>query len=232
MNSNSLPGLLTAFGLSLSIALAANAQTSPTTQDQMSPSSQPSSSQTQLQPQPSQPGQMQTQTQSQTTTSSYSSSQSTSSSALATPQSIENQSLTSAGEVVVGPDASTSVLPRLTIGQNTATSVTVLNPTSKPVTFTVPTLNVSYEVPANAQRTIQIDRAQTASLTPGQEVAYYINDSQGNVIASSNFVNNQDIATMVDTNTQVATEETTTTTSTATTQQQPPTRRSTVRGYW
>ncbi|MCE3234263.1 MAG: hypothetical protein K0Q50_443 [Vampirovibrio sp.] len=223
MNSNSLPGLLTALGLSLSVALAANAQMSPTTQnEQMNPSS------TQTQPQNS--SQMQTQT--QTTTSSYQSFQSTSSTALATPQSIENQSLYTAGEVVVGADASSTIMPRLIIGQNTATSITVLNPTPKPVMFSSPTLNVSYEVPANAERTIQIDRAQTANLTPGQEVAYYINDSQGNVIASSSFVNNQSIATMVDTNTQVATTEETTTTSTATTQQPAPTRRSTVRGYW
>lgn len=225
MNSNSLPGLLTALGLSLSVALAANAQMSPTTQnEQMNPSS------TQTQPQNS--SQMQTQTQTQTTTSSYQSFQSTSSTALATPQSIENQSLYTAGEVVVGADASSTIMPRLIIGQNTATSITVLNPTPKPVMFSSPTLNVSYEVPANAERTIQIDRAQTANLTPGQEVAYYINDSQGNVIASSSFVNNQSIATMVDTNTQVATTEETTTTSTATTQQPAPTRRSTVRGYW
>jgi len=223
MNSNSLPGLLTALGLSLSVALAANAQMSPTTQnEQMNPSS------TQTQPQNS--SQMQTQT--QTTTSSYQSFQSTSSTALATPQSIENQSLYTAGEVVVGADASSTIMPRLIIGQNTATSITVLNPTPKPVMFSSPTLNISYEVPANAERTIQIDRAQTANLTPGQEVAYYINDSQGNVIASSSFVNNQSIATMVDTNTQVATTEETTTTSTATTQQPAPTRRSTVRGYW
>lgn len=216
MKNNSLPGLLTAFGLSATVILAANAQ--------MAPSS------TQTQPQSS--SQMQTQT--QTTTSSYQTFQSTSSTALATPQSIENQSLSSSGEVVVGADASSSILPRLTIGQNSASSITVLNPTPKPVTFSSPTLNVSYEVPANSQRTIQIDRAQTANLTPGQEVAYYINDSQGNSIASSSFVNNQSIATMVDTNTEVATTESSTTSSTATTQQpaRPSSSRSTVRGYW
>ncbi len=162
-----------------------------------------------------------------TTTSSY---QSTSVQPLATPAMIENQSLSSSGEVVLGPDASSTVMPRLTIGMGT-TSIDVVNTTPKPVMFSSPVLNLSYEIPANAQRTIQIDRAQTASLTPGQEVAYYINDSQGNVIASSSFVNHQEVASLINTNTEFAyegkSEPTAYTRSSGSTS-----RRSTVRGYW
>jgi hypothetical protein len=195
-----LPGLMTAISISLSASLLVGAQTT-----------QPSSSET-------------------TTTTTTSSYQSTSVQPLATPAMIENQSLSSSGEVVVGPEASSTVMPRLTVGMGT-TSIDVVNTTPKPVMFSSPVLNLSYEIPANAQRTIQIDRAQTASLTPGQEVAYYINDSQGNVIASSSFVNHQEVASLINTNTEFAyegkSEPTAYTRSSGSTS-----RRSTVRGYW
>jgi len=142
--------------------------------------------------------------------------------------------LASSGEVVVGADASTSVLPQFSIGMGT-TSINVLNPTSKPVMFSAPSLNISYQIPANSERLVQVDRSQTASLTPGQQVAYSINDASGNQIASSTLYNNQDIASTINTNTSVATSESTTTTSpsTATTEQTTPTsRRATVRGFW
>ena len=150
---------------------------------------------------------------------------------------LNNQFGYAQNEIVVGTQDGSSpmVLPKLNIG-SANTSIKVLNPTPKPVTFTVPQLNMTAEVPPNGARVVQIDKAQTASLTPGQEVAYYINDSDGNQIASSNFINNQEIVSMIDTNTQVASTEESTTTST-TTATEPPVqpaaeRRSTVRGYW
>lgn len=135
-------------------------------------------------------------------------------------------------EVIVGTNDGSSpmVLPKIHIG-SANTSIKVLNPTPEPVQFSVPQLNMTTEVPANGVRVIQIDKAQTASLTPGQEVAYYINDSDGNQIASSNFINNQEIVSMIDINTQIASSEESTTTTRAT-QPQPTQRRSTVRGYW
>ncbi|WP_373531604.1 hypothetical protein [Vampirovibrio sp.] len=135
-------------------------------------------------------------------------------------------------EVIVGTADGTSpmVLPKLKIG-SANTSIRVLNPTPNPVTFSVPQLNMTAVIPPNGARVVQIDQAQTASLTPGQEVAYYINDSEGNQIASSNFINEQEIVSMIDINTTIASSEESTTTS-STTAPPPTQRRSTVRGYW
>lgn len=144
---------------------------------------------------------------------------------------LNNQFGYTQNEVIVGTTDGTSpmVLPNIHIG-SANTTIKVLNPTSKPVQFSVPQLNMTSEIPANGVRVIQIDKVQTANLTPGQEVAYYINDSDGNQIASSNFINNQEIVSMIDINTQVAsTEETTTTTAS---ESKPTQRKSTVRGYW
>jgi hypothetical protein len=134
-------------------------------------------------------------------------------------------------EIIIGSGTDASapmVLPKIHIG-SVNTSIKVVNPTSKPVTFTSPDLNLTSDVPANGVRVIQIDKAMTANLTPGQEVAYYVNDTDGNRIASSNFVNNQEIVSMIDVNTQVASTESTEQTATQTTTTQ---RKSTVRGYW
>jgi hypothetical protein len=170
-----------------------------------------------------------TQTYQQTNSSSYQSSSMPLSGAAQVNQ------VSTAGEVVIGPDAASSVVPQFTIGLGT-TSINVLNTTPKPVTFSSPTLNISYQVPANSERLIQIDSSQTASLTPGQQVGYSINDANGNQLVASNLVNNQDIASTINTNTSVASSESTTTNetpSTATTEQQTPTsRRATVRGFW
>jgi opacity protein-like surface antigen len=188
-------------------ATAAQAQMSPTTPSQTDNATQTN-----------------TQTyQQQTTTSSYQSSSSSALSGAVTQ-------VSTAGEVVVGPDAASSTVPQFTIGMGTS-SINVLNTTPKPVVFSVPTLNISYQVAPNSERLIQVDQSQTASLTPGQQVAYYINDVNGNQIASSTLTNNQEIASMINTNTTVATEETSTTTAT-TEQKQPASRRATVRGFW
>ncbi len=136
------------------------------------------------------------------------------------------------GEVIVGKDSASSIVPPLTIGQGT-TMIRVVNPTPKPVSFSVPTLSMTYEVPANAERTIQIDRAQTANLTPGQVIAYYINDAGGNQIASSNLTNYNSVASQVNTNTTVATEQKPEPSYTSTAPEKHSTaKRSTVRGYW
>jgi hypothetical protein len=132
------------------------------------------------------------------------------------------------GEVIVGADSGSSIAPPLTVGLGT-TTVTVVNPTPKPVTFTVPNLSLSYEVPANSERTIQIDRSQTASLTPGQSVAYYVNDASGNMIVSSNLSIYQTAVSQINTDTHVATETKTEPTYQSST---PTQKRSTVRGYW
>jgi hypothetical protein len=141
----------------------------------------------------------------------------------------------SSGEVIVGTDAASSVIPPLTVGMGT-TVINVVNPTPKPVSFSIPTLNMTYDVPANAQRTIQIDRTQTANLTPGQVIAYYVNDASGNQIATSSLTNYSAVATQINTNTQVATESQTTPASSSETQTstvpQNNSRRSTVRGFW
>lgn len=139
----------------------------------------------------------------------------------------------SSGEVIVGTDAASSTIPQLTVGMGT-TVINVLNPSPKQVTFTIPALNMTYDVPANTERTIQIDRTQTASLTPGQVIAYYVNDSSGNQIASSSLVNYNAVASQMNTNTQVATETQTQTTPASETSSvpHPSQRRSSVRGFW
>lgn len=171
-------------------------------------------------------------------TTQYSSEESSTSSATVQPGVsnlvLGNQFGYTQNEVIVGTNDGSSpmLLPKIKIG-SANTSITVLNPSPEPVSFSVPALNMTAEVPANGARVIQIDKVQAASLTPGQEVAYYINDSDGNQIASSSLVNNQEIASMIDINTQVATtEETTTTTSYQQTTTPAPESRSAVRGYW
>jgi hypothetical protein len=147
---------------------------------------------------------------------------------------LNNQFGYSQNEIIVGSTDGNSpmLLPKIKIG-SANTSIRVLNPTPKPVTFSVPQLNMAVEIPPNGARVVQIDKVQTASLTPGQEVAYYINDSDGNQIASSNFIHEQEIVSMIDTNTMVASsEESTTTSSSTATRPQPSERKSTVRGYW
>ena len=140
--------------------------------------------------------------------------------------------LPGASEVIVGADAAGSITPPLNIGLGT-TAINVVNPTPKTVTFTVPNLNISYEVPANSQRLVQIDPTQTANLTAGQSVAYYINDSNGNQIASGNLNNNQLVASQINTNTQFASEQKEEPRYEATSSPQKYSRsRSTVRGYW
>ena len=138
--------------------------------------------------------------------------------------------VSSSGEVIVGTDAASTIMPQLAIGMGT-TIIHVVNPSPKPVSFAVPALNLTYDVPANTERTIQIDRTQTASLTPGQVVAYYVNDSSGNQIASSSLVNYNAVASQINTNTQVATESQTQTSETSTVPQSSQ-RRSSVRGFW
>jgi|GEM_PF-6555325 len=138
----------------------------------------------------------------------------------------------SVAEVIVGADAASSITPPLNIGLGT-TAINVVNPTPKPVTFTVPNLSLSYEVPANSQRMVQIDPTQTANLTAGQSVAYYINDSNGNQIASGNLNNYQAIASQINTNTQFAYEQKEEPKYEATSTPRKYSRsRSTVRGYW
>ena len=136
------------------------------------------------------------------------------------------------GEVIVGKDSASSIVPPLTIGQST-TLIRVVNPTPKPVSFSVPTLSMTYAVPANSERTIQIDRAQTASLTPGQVITYYVNDASGNQIASSNLTNYNSVASQMNTNTTVAAEQKPEPSYTSAAPEKSSTpRRSTVRGYW
>ena len=114
----------------------------------------------------------------------------------------------SSQEIVMGPfDASSSVvMPRLMIGSGSNLEVHLLNPSPNPLTFSSPDLNISYVVPANSERVVYIDPAMTASLTPGQEISYYIVDDSGNRLASSSFINEGTLVTT----------STTTTTSTST----------------
>jgi hypothetical protein len=173
-------------------------------------------------------------TQTTTTTSQYQSTQPQGTEAVQPGMSnlvLNNQFGYTQGEIVIGSSDGSSpmFLPKLTIGEAN-TSILALNPTPKPVSLSIPQLNSTMVIPPNGARVIQLDKSQTASLTPGQEVAYYINDADGNQIASSNFVNTQEIVSMIDINTQVAsTEETATPTRSIT---RPTERKSTVRGYW
>ncbi|WP_303674297.1 hypothetical protein [Vampirovibrio chlorellavorus] len=175
---------------------------------------------------------MKTQTNSVTRTSQYSSEQ-TQGPVVAQPG-LSNLALSkqfgyTQDAIIIGSSDGSSpmFLPKLTIGEGN-TSILALNPTPRPVSLSIPQLNSTMVIPPNGARVIQLDKSQTASLTPGQEVAYYINDADGNQIASSNFVNTQEIVSMIDINTQIAssTEET------RTPIRKPTERKSTVRGYW
>jgi len=245
MKKYALPGLTSLLAvLALSLPLAAHAQTSPTLGTPQAPDTNLNTN-----PQTSTPYSMQQNQNPTTAPSSSGVSQQTqmntnmNANQQTTTQTTVGQSTTttttsqisqttmppSSGEVIVGADSASSIVPPLTIGMGT-TSITVVNPTPKPVTFTVPNLNLTYEVPGNSVRTVQIDQSQTASLTPGQTVAYYINDSSGNQIASSNFNNNQTIVSQINTNTQVATEETKSEPTYTSTH--PSSSRRSVRGFW
>jgi len=151
----------------------------------------------------------------------------TQSQSTSTAQTATTMAFPGVSEVIVGTDSASSITPPLHIGLGT-TAINVVNPTPKLVTFTVPTLNISYEVPANSQRLVQIDPTQTANLTAGQSVAYYINDSNGNQIASGNFYNYQLVASH-NTYTQYASESKEEPKYTSKNYSRS---RSTVRGYW
>lgn len=222
MHNSMVSGLITAAVLSLSLSLCAMAeetmqmqtQTKTTTTNQYG-------------------GTTQTQTRT-TTTNQYNTYSTQNASETLIPQTgmsnlvMNNQFGYTQDEIIIGSsDASSPMfLPKLTIG-SANTSILVLNPTPKPVSLSIPQLNSTSVIPPNGARVIQLDKAQTASLTPGQEVAYYINDSDGNQIASSNFINTQEIVSMIDINTQVASTE-----ETRTPIRKPTERKSTVRGYW
>lgn len=139
-------------------------------------------------------------------------------------------------EVIMGAiDANTSVaLPQLDLVRNGHLDVTLLNPTPNPMTFSSPDLSMNVVVPPNSQQVIHIDPSMTASLTPGQQVAYYITDASGNRLASSYFVNGEQIA--INTST-TQTEQISQSTSTSEEVQSEstevvPERQSTVRGFW
>ncbi len=220
MHNSMVSGLITAAVLSLSISLCAMAEETMQTQTKSTTTNQYGGT---------------TQTQTKTTTTSQYSTYSTQNATDTTiPQAsmsnlvLNNQFGYTQDEIVIGSsDGNTPMfLPKLTIG-SANTSILVMNPTPKPVSLSIPLLNSTSVIPANGARIIQLDKAQTAGLTPGQEVAYYINDADGNQIASSNFINTQEIVSMIDINTQVATTE-----ETRTTIRKPTERKSTVRGYW
>jgi hypothetical protein len=122
--------------------------------------------------------------------------------------------------------------------------IQVLNPSPNSVNFTSTGLNLSVPVPANSQRTVQITPTMAANLTPGQEVAYSVNDTNGNTLASSSFVNtpNSMLASQ-ETNNTTATSEQNNESPTQSSSNQPSTSnnttpassntgRSAVRGYW
>lgn len=140
------------------------------------------------------------------------------------------QPIISSQEVVMGPfesGVSAAPLPQLNMAPNSHLEITLLNPTPNPMTFSVPDLNMNVVVPPNTQQAVYIDPSMTASLTPGQQVAYYITDASGNRLASSTLVNEQTIASMITTETQQFSQVTTTE------MQEPvPQRRATVRGFW
>lgn len=97
----------------------------------------------------------------------------------------------SSQQVIVGPYTTVGVLPAeipvMRIGA-TPIQVEIINPTSEAVSFNAPALNISQVVPPNTARIVYIGPTDVAGLTPGQQVAYYINDEQGNLLATSSLV--------------------------------------------
>lgn len=138
--------------------------------------------------------------------------------------------------IVVG---SSQMPPRQSVSTGRATHISVLNPSPRPVMFTVPALNASFEVAANSQRVIQITPDMVAALPQGQEVAYYITDADGNQLASNTITRDQELAysysyTQQSAVTQQAQDIDEQPAAASDVDDQPSTtqQRSTVRGYW
>lgn len=134
-------------------------------------------------------------------------------------------------DIVLGPynvSSASTPLPMLSIIPNTRMEFHILNPTANPLNFSVPDLGINETVPANSERRISLEPARTANLTPGQQVAYYIIDANGNQIASSYMINERVAYGFEQTTTTV----TQTTETVEPEKSAPQERSSTVRGYW
>jgi hypothetical protein len=131
-----------------------------------------------------------------------------------------------AADIILNPSAQTPVtVPQLKVIPGPDNRVDLQNYSNQPLTFSSPQLNLSYVVPANTERVIYLDPATVATLTPGQSVAYYINDAGGNQIASSTITNDQIAMEQFEYRAATTTQETTPATTA-------PESRSTVRGFW
>ncbi len=120
-------------------------------------------------------------------------------------------------------------LPQVQILPGSSVELTAMNFSAKPMTLSIPSLGVNQVIPPNSQVPVDLSPAQTASLTGGQNVAYYVLDENGNQIASSSLVRQQEIVSRINTDTTIASTETEEKTVTRTTTTE---RRSSVRGYW
>lgn len=106
--------------------------------------------------------------------------------------------------IIISGNADAMTLPRLAIAPSSSVQLNLMNFSPEARTFSIPTLNVSYVVPANSERMVFLSPAETANLTAGQEVAYHIVDANGNQVAAGTLVNEGTIASSFTQTTTVA----------------------------
>lgn len=142
-------------------------------------------------------------------------------------------------ELVVGPigccpsapcrPGAMETLPQLKISQGANTELHLLNPQAQAVRFNVPELGISYLIPANSERTIYLDQALAANLSPGQTVAYDISTENGcQKLAYSCLVTDGSILSQINTSRSFAVMEE----KPAPRYHAPVKRHSRIRGYW
>jgi hypothetical protein len=112
-------------------------------------------------------------------------------------QNAQNQVKVSETLVLNPAVCNTMTLPRVDILPGGNARLTAQNFSDVPLTLSIPSLAVNQVVPPNSQEVIDIGPAQTASLTTGQNVAYYVLDAGGNQIASGALFRDDQLAMLI-----------------------------------
>ncbi|HEY9686695.1 MAG TPA: hypothetical protein V6C52_06950 [Coleofasciculaceae cyanobacterium] len=88
-------------------------------------------------------------------------------------------------------------LPQVNVLPGGSARLTAQNFSDVPLALSIPSLAVNQIIPPNSQEVIDICPAQTASLTTGQNVAYYVLDAECNRIASGSLFSDTQLAMLV-----------------------------------
>lgn len=91
---------------------------------------------------------------------------------------ITSPGITTNREIIMSPlNTSTSTtLTQLGVVSGSPIAIHLVNPSPQGRTFSIPDLDMNVLVPPNSERMVYLDAATLACLTPGQPVAYHIDE--------------------------------------------------------